>query len=143
MDTGTQFFGGVVRQNSIDDNGSFGISVRSGQDGAEIAKNVIDGNRNAGIDLRGDGHLVDDNTISGTQAGSESGFGVLIDAASDDNCVRGNTFKDNDASAVRVNGDFNYVLLNVAKDGDSFITAGGTTGNEGRANKTSGQNDFP
>ena len=57
--------------------------------------------------------------------------------------MRANKFKGNDAAAIRLEGDLNYVVLNQAKDGDSFQNDGGTTGNEGRGNTTSGANAFP
>lgn len=138
-----QYFGGTIRQNKISKNEGVGVAVNDDQDGAEIRDNNIAGNESAGIRLDGDRHLVRDNVIKATNGASDPGHGVFVTAGSDGSCIRENTFKDNDGAAVRVEGDFNYVLLNTAKEGGAFVNAAGTTGNEGRSNKTSGGNDFP
>ena len=142
QDGSTQFHGGVVKNNTISDNRGFGVLIRGDQDGAEIRNNNIDANRGAGIKIEGDGHLIRKNKIKDSRDDSDPGHGVLIESTSDDNCIDDNVFKENDGDAVRVNGDFNYVLNNVAKDGEAFVNGGSTTGNDGRANETSGQNDF-
>lgn len=137
-----QYFGGVLTKNDIVGNEGVGVMLKTDQDGVDVRDNLISGNDGAGVRAEGDRYLIRDNTIKNTKGGS-SGHGVFITSGSDGSCILENVFKDNDGAAVQVDGDYNYVLLNKSKDGDAYTLGGGTTGNDGRTNVTSGGNDFP
>lgn len=138
-----QFHGGVLRENVIERSGNNGIVVDDDQEGLEIKNNVLTSNQGAGVKIKGNRASVRSNTIQKTETGSSGGNGILIDAESAGSCLRENVFKGNAGAAIRVEGDDNYLFLNAAKDGDPFLLIAGGTGNAGRANTTSGTNDFP
>jgi len=141
-DGGSTEHGGVLKGSTIKNNGGNGVLVREEHRGLIVKGNKLTANKGAGVRLIGDGNHVTDNSIKETKSGSNGGHGVLIESASRRNCIDQNTVKENAGTGVRVEGDDNYVLANVGKSGDGFVDAGGS-GNSGRANTTSGNNDFP
>ena len=141
-DGGAQFHGGLLKGSTIKNNGGNGVLVREEHRGLLVKGNKLTGNKGAGVRLIGDGNHVTDNSIKETKSGSSGGHGVLVESASSRNCIDQNTLKGNAGTGVRLEGDDNFVLANVGKSGDGFVDAGGS-GNSGRANVTSGSNDFP